>query len=712
MLIKKNYKQIANILLLVLSVILIAGCTSKDLDKPSIKNLTDVEYNINKNGKLQLKKTHKLKNSSKAIASTTIVNNKYEKIPNFEKNYIDNIKLKQQKVKKSKILVEGNNVKISVESIPINEFIDLVFSNVLKLNYTVDEDVKNLKNTITLNMLKTQPAQEAFDVVSKLLSINNISVKKENGVLFISKKTKSSGMMKQDEASEYIVYGRSISNDIPDSENILLFIPYNYINPKKAVNILRKAGVGKVKFSYTIKGMQMMQGTAGEIRQAIEVVKLIDRPYLDGKTPYLIEFNNIEVDKFIFRMKSIFLSNGIVVTTMPSKGGILMSPIPELNSILVISPKQSWVDMLLFWKDKLDIISEITTEPSFYTYKVKNRKADELTKAINSVIDVKLTSVNKSKLKDTIESKKSKNKESTTISQPIKYKVSADLPTNTIMMKLLPSEYRELLPLIEQLDALPLQVLAEITLAEVTLTDTFNLGFEYALKNNKALISSPFDLIDGVISGGLGGKGIGAVYQTKNINSIVNTYAEKKLLNILSKPKILILNNETGSINVGSQVPIMTTESSSEDLSAITRNVSYQSTGISIGLTPTINSNGILTMKINLNLSEAQLNSTSSIDSPLIINRTLSTVLTLKNNDTVLLGGLISTNNSITDSGVPGLMDIPYLGNIFKFKSKKITKTELIILIKPFIIQTPKEMTNETRRYKSIMKLLDGYNLF
>lgn len=413
------------------------------------------------------------------------------------------------------------------------------------------------------------------------------------------------------------------------------------------------SGISKSIYYYPTKNIQMLKNTAGEIRKAIEIVKLIDRPYLEGKTPYLVELKNIEVKDFINRMKTIFLSNGISVTTTPSQGGILMNSIPELNSIMVISPKQSWVDMIVYWKKKLDIRSEMTVIPYFYTYKVKNRKADELAKAINSIINIKLAP--KAEEKKVKLNKVSKNEQK----QVSKYTITSDLPTNTLMMQLLPSEYRELLPLIEQLDALPLQVLVEVTLAEVTMTDTFNLGFEYALKNNKALQSSPFSLDTGSLMGTMGGTGFGATYQSRNINAVINSYAEKKLLNILSKPKILILNNNTGNINVGSQVPVMTTESSSDDLTAITRSVAYQTTGVTVGLTPTINSNGILTMKINLNLSEAQLNSTSSIDSPLIINRTLSTVLTLKNNDTVLLGGLISTNDSITNNGVPLLMDIP-----------------------------------------------------
>jgi len=112
-------------------------------------------------------------------------------------------------------------------------------------------------------------------------------------------------------------------------------------------------------------------------------------------------------------------------------------------------------------------------------------------------------------------------------------------------------------------------------------------------------------------------------------------------------------------------------------------------------------------MNISIDLSEAQLNDTSGIDSPLIVNRTLKTVAIIKSGDTILIGGLISENKSKTKGGVPFLKDIPYLGNIFSNVSNKITKTELIMLIRPIIIKTSKGIDIETYRFKKLMQFLD-----
>lgn len=704
-----------SLIIMLATTLFLSACASKKPNLPTVSNMEDVKYNIDENGSISLEKQHGYSDGNKSTEVEKISSSSqnldakgYEIVPNFEKKHANSLSLDKSKEKEEKkITVVGSDVKVSVESIPVNEFIDLMFSNILKLNYTVSEDVKSLKTPITLNMVTVQPKQEVLDVVIKLLSLNGVKVKQENGIVFLSKgESDKSGITSE---NMYIGYGRVLQTKIPDDEDIIMFVPFEHIDPKKSVYILKLAGISNSIFYYPSKNIMMIKNRASEVRRSLEVIKLIDRPYMEGKTPYLVELKNIEVEEFTKRLKSILEANAVPVIFSPVEDGLLLSTIPELNSLLVISPKKSWMDMVLYWKTKLDVISKISAEPKFYTYKVKNRKADELAEALNSVVDIKLSGVTQVKT--------TKNKEIKKESSLVKsdHTIKADLTTNILMMQLLPSEYRELLPLIEQLDALPLQVLVEVTLAEVTLTDSFSLGFEYALRNDIA--SQGSSLLGTTVTAALGGSGFSAIYNSKNLDATINAYASNELLSIMSKPKLLILNNQTGNINVGTEVPIITSESSASDISttsdaSILRNVTYRSTGIIVGLTPTINSNGILTMNITLQLSEAQLNDTSDISSPLIINRSVSTSLTLKHGETVMIGGLISKNKSTTDTGVPLLMDIPWLGTLFTSNSDKTVKTELIMLIKPFIIETPTLMNEKTKQYKLLLKLLNQYSLF
>ena len=715
-------------------VTITTGCVENELHAPSVKNMRDATLKVNNDGDVSLKKSYTYKDGTKSSATEEVSTNskkketkEYEVVPDFEQENLKNITIKEEKNRlKDKIKVYGNKVKISVEEIPVNEFIDLVFGQVLKLNYTTSKEINTMDNPITLNMSEEQSKQEVFEVISKLLSFEGIQIKKEDGVLFISQKAGADG--KTSIAGIHVGYGYKVSRNISDDETIIQLLPYRYISPREAIKFIDFAGISTKYVSYVFfgKNFGMLKGKASDVKKAIKIVRLVDRPSLEKKKTYLVNLQNIDVEIFTKRVTDILETNGVQVGEGPQDLGIVLSPIVELNSLLVISPKQNWIDMVLYWKKKLDIESETTKEPKFYTYKVKNRKADELAEAINSVITIKL-STNKKIQKKSIKSTATNNnansntsnnankqiipKQTISSSKKTSQSVMFDLPTNTLMMQLLPSEYRQLLPLIEELDALPLQVLVEVTLAEVTLTDSFALGFEYTLTN-----SGTNSLASAAIGAAFGGSGFAGTYNSSKLDATINALAENKLLSIMSKPKILILNNETGSINVGSQIPIVSSETSANDIGgtqpSILRNISYQSTGVIVGLTPTINSNGILTMNVNLTLSEAQLNDTSSIDSPLIVNRTLSTALILKDGETVLLGGLISKNKSSSEGGVPFLKDVPWIGTLFKTQSEKIVKTELIMLIKPFIIHNPEQMTKSTNKYKSMLKTLSQYSLF
>ena len=691
---------------------MVSGCVSPKPKQEDLQTLQDVHYKVDDNGTLKLQKNYAFKNKSgKIISHITKEEPVVEKVPLFDKGYKKQLSLKGKR--KKEISIHGDKVKVSVESIPLNEFVDLVFGSVLKLNYTVGEGVKKMKNPVTLNMQTPQKASQFYEVVKKILMLNGVKVNDENNLLFIAKSGKSSGRELDNDI--YIGYGRSLPSNIDADKEVLLFVPYNYINPHDVVDIFRKIGINghEIKFYYYLHGIQTMKGKASVVRKALKLISVLDRPYLVDKTPYLITFTNIEVKKFVERMKTIFALNGINVVESPSKGGIVMMPIKELNMLYIITPKKEWLKMLLYWKNKLDVQTDVKQKPRLYIYHVKNRKADELAIAIKEVLGLsqktnRTTIRKKSDIsKQKMQIKASKNLSGSFLMSNADYTptVTADLDTNILMLKLTPKHYKMLLPFIRELDKLPLQALIEVTVADVDMTNTFSLGFDYAIRNKSA------GLVKNILNITGGGSGLGVVFKGNYLNSIINAYAEKKLLNIVSKPKLLILNNKTGTINVGTQVPIITSQVSAADLSATTQpsinqNISYKNTGIILNITPTINSNGVLTMQISVTLSDAQLNDTSTINSPLIINRSLQTTAVVHSGDSILLGGLISQNKSKTKGGVPLLKDIPWIGNIFTSNSIKTTKSELIMLIRPIIIRTPQEINSQTYKFKKLLNYI------
>lgn len=635
-------------------------------------------------------------NSTNGLQESQQLREKVEQVPSFDKSRFKSLKITANNKKREKIVVRGGNVKVNVESIPLNEFVDFIFSSVLNVNYSVANKVKALKQPITLNMSKVLPKQKLFNVVEKILKNESVILVHENDTIFV--KLEKSNVVKDNISDKYIVFGKKIPASIPDDKKVMVFVPYSYIPPKSSFKILKRLGVGHVYFSYIKGDIQILDGKAKDVRQTLQMIEVLDSTTMVNKTPYLLNLDHIEVEKFTKEITTILKKNGIPIANTISNVGIVLSPIKELNSLLVITSKREWLEMIEFWQGKLDVVSEVSEKPKLYVYNVRYRKADELASVLSSISINNL--VDSSSVLDGNRTKKSRRS----------LNITADLHTNSLMIYATYEEYKKVLDIIKKLDKQALQVLVEVTVAEVDLTNSFSLGFEWSILNNKALSGVTSKVADGAVSLNLSGtSGIVARLFKTNVTSLINAFAKDKKLDILSRPSLLILNNKTGSINVGEQVPVVSSEVSAGDLNSggstpsILRNISYRNTGIIVNLTPTINSNGTLTLDTHITLSEAQ---TDGSLSPLIINRNVSTSIIMHSGDSVLIGGLISHSQSQSNSGVPLLKDIPYIGELFKGRSSSHKKTELIILLKPTIINSRLELNNETYKFKALLKTL------
>jgi general secretion pathway protein D len=198
-----------------------------------------------------------------------------------------------------------------------------------------------------------------------------------------------------------------------------------------------------------------------------------------------------------------------------------------------------------------------------------------------------------------------------------------------------------------------------------------------------------------------------SLVNANKFNMAMNFFAQKNLVNILSSPKIVVMDNQAASINVGTEVPVLnsstTTTSSITTDQQLSQSVEYRQTGIILNVTPTIHSGDSLMLQISQVVSDAQENDVSAISSPMILTRDISTSVVLNSEQTMMLGGLIRENKSITDTKVPILGDIPFIKHFFSSSNDSINKTELIILIKPTILNSEEESNSITNSFKNLL---------
>ncbi len=297
----------------------------------------------------------------------------------------------------------------------------------------------------------------------------------------------------------------------------------------------------------------------------------------------------------------------------------------------------------------------------------------------------------------------------------------ADDTRNVILIRSLQPDYARIVKILERLDNLPRQVLIEVMVAEVSLDDSWEFGVEWALKNSKLKINgSQYNQYFSTAAGtkttsGLKnltdpvGKSYGFAYSVFNSSGdligLLNAIAAQTDVSLLSSPQILVLNNEEATVNVGDQVPIVTTqtERTTTDLPVIDKTVQYKDTGTILTVRPRINYDGVIILDVDQQVSQAVQTSTSNIDSPTISTREIKTKLAVKNGQSILMGGLIKKENTVNENKVPLVGDIPLLGWLFKSHKDDTKRTELLVMITPYVIESEDVLAQYIRQFQEKM---------
>ena len=297
-------------------------------------------------------------------------------------------------------------------------------------------------------------------------------------------------------------------------------------------------------------------------------------------------------------------------------------------------------------------------------------------------------------------------------------KIVVDEVNNAIIIKATPQDYIQVLKTIKTLDIIPKQVLVEVLIAEVTLDKNTEFGVEWTFASDYAKLGG-YKGIDrfgqNFSLGGLGAdltqalpqSGFSYAFAADALEAFLRAYARENEVNILSSPHILVADNTEAKIEVGKEVPIVTSEYTPTNIQAdtsLSRSIEYRDTGILLTVTPRINDKGLVAMEVNQEVSDVSEQRIEGISSPIILKRQAETNLVVQDGRTIVIGGLIREKNDHTMEGIPYLSKIPYLGMLFSYNRETVEKVELLFLITPHVVKTFEEAELVTREFKERVK--------
>jgi general secretion pathway protein D len=273
--------------------------------------------------------------------------------------------------------------------------------------------------------------------------------------------------------------------------------------------------------------------------------------------------------------------------------------------------------------------------------------------------------------------------------------------------------------LIGELDAAHPQALIKVVFLEVTHNDSSDIGIEGSVtkKLGASSIVGSFSNVFGLASAGAipvpPGAGLYSVLG-RDFQATIRAIASAGKTEILSRPSILVRNNQQATINLGKQVPLIT-NTRFDTLGNQINSVTYHNTGIILQVTPFITlESGSVEMIVSPQISELAdrtewipiSTANGGVSAPVINSRTADTVVVAPDGQTVIIGGLMQNSKSSSDSKIPLLGDIPLLGALFRRKVKSDVKTELIIFLTPHIIQQPKLLASVASKERANSEVL------
>jgi len=406
------------------------------------------------------------------------------------------------------------------------------------------------------------------------------------------------------------------------------------------------------------------------------------------------------------------------------------------KNILIIADTDANVRRLLQVIAIFDVDTyKDASQPKVYVYPLQNSKAEHVAKILQQVLlggsvtpssGVKTTTGGTATPKAGATAPQPTSAGSSS-SEPLVSpgtKIIADEVANSLVIFASPADYSVILGAIKQIDTMPRQVMIEAVVASVTMTDNLTLGLRWNMGvNAHKLEIKPFS--NPITAGGpLGFQGLSALasgfgyFATDSSGQVrlaIEADATLGKAKILSAPQILVADNREARIQVGTQIPIATSTTTTPNstvatgstlipINTTTSTIQYKDVGTILKVKPQINDSGLISLEMSQEVSSASTQQVLGTDQFVISKNEVSTNLVAQDGETIVIGGLVNETDSNSRDGIPGLSRIPLLGYLFGKTTDAKQRQELIILLTPRVVRNQSEAEKMTSDYYELFK--------
>jgi general secretion pathway protein D len=532
------------------------------------------------------------------------------------------------KAPNSKIpLGEAADTGLAFDQLPLPNFIQVVFGQVLKKNFSMDPALIARTDLVTIRTPTPSTKTQVLDVTRMLLKSYGVSVQEMGGFFRIGPDTNQSAYLPE------IRRGRA-QPEVP--------LPLRPVFSLVEMTSVRHTDVSKwlsAMFANRIKIQEdqarnalLLSGEPAELTAALEAVQILDQPVMSGRASQLISPASLSAEDLSKRLNDILSSEGYAVgaASAGTTGAISLVVIPTSNSLLVFAVDPSVLAHVREWAQKLDSMDHNNRRASnYFSYEVRYADAQSVAKTMQELLTLQNTATQESQ-----QFAPGTRVIGATVNKQTGGRIVVNAATNTLIIYTSNADDQaQLLGVLKSIDRPAKSALIEVTVAEVRTGDKQDLGIEWG--------TGPRSLGDGTVSGGTLGGSVIANSSGLNLSFLnsagvvrakLNALASDSRARILSSPRIMARNGESATIQVGEEVPIITSQQTSATTApiggapAILQQIQYKNTGVQLKVKPIIYAGNRVEIDVQQEVSSAGETKTGVNNTP-----TFSTILNQEN---------------------------------------------------------------------------------
>ena len=602
-------------------------------------------------------------------------------------------------------------VTLNLQSMPLPEFVNAVFGAVLKLNVSIDPQVAQRTDMVSLRSGAPMDADQIFAAAQAVLRSYGIAAQEFNGLVRVVPENSQSGYLPE------IRRGRAMP-DVPESLRPVFFlVELEHTQSTQAVTWLRTLFGNRLTATEDAqRNMILLSGQSDAIRTALEAIQLLDQPQMRGRYSVRIAPVFWSAEELARRLVDLLTAEGYAASTLSSSPSpVLVVPVAPINSVIVFAANQQILEHALHWAQELD-----QTPPSrsggYITYHVRNVDAADLAATLAQVMGESTATSEPAAAAPVpaapggtaVPGGASATPASSAVRQNPSSRVVVNKAGNSIIIKTTPAEYQQWYGLLQELDRPARAALVMATIAEIRLNKSDTFGFNWMLQqfqlHGHNVSTGTAAALPKSSSVEVGTLRFALATLKGDPRALLHALSKENRIKVLSNPSLMARNGETATIQVGTDVPILSSQittpvgnaggAANPPSVASLQTVQYRQTGVMLKVKPVIHAGGRIEIDVTQEVSLVQAATSESGAqkqqnlTPPVLSRKIDTKVSVADGNTIVLGGLIQEDTSEGNAGIPFLKDIPYLGALFRTSmAKAVDRTELIVLLTPYVVE-------------------------